>query len=129
MAMPMGFTIKKTIALVNCLAKLHNFCIDEVDGSSGVFSVDQPLAEDAANIASNIAGSVPMVRNEQVRETLGINVDTPDGLIAGGEHFEDVPRANRRQRDVDQNMLPRTKLCKHVEDMQKVRPSTRKRRN
>ena len=56
MAMPMGFTIKKTIALVNCLAKLHNFCIDEVDGSSGVFSVDQPLAEDAANIASNVAG-------------------------------------------------------------------------
>ena len=25
MAMPMGITVKKTIALVNCLAKLHNF--------------------------------------------------------------------------------------------------------
>lgn len=84
------------------------------DGSSSAFSVDQPLAEDAANIASCSNGCVPVVRNEQIREVLGINVNTPEGLIGRGKHFDDVPRANRRQRDIDKNILPRTKLCKHV---------------
>lgn len=129
MAMPLGLSIKKTIAMVNALAKLHNFCIDEVDGSSGDYSVvDHPLAEDAANIVNCPDGSVPVVRNDQVHEILGINVDTPESLIGGGEHFDDVPRANRRRRDVDQSMLPRTKLCKHVEDTHKVRPSCRRRK-
>lgn len=31
MAMPRNLSIKKIIAMVNALAKLHNFCIDEHD--------------------------------------------------------------------------------------------------
>ncbi len=35
-ALPSGITIKKTVAMVNALAKLHNFCIDCVDRTSFV---------------------------------------------------------------------------------------------
>ena len=30
-AMPLNITIVRTVAMVNCLARLHNFCIDEAD--------------------------------------------------------------------------------------------------
>ena len=32
----MGITIQKTVALVNALAKLHNYCIDWKDGTDRV---------------------------------------------------------------------------------------------
>jgi hypothetical protein len=123
MAMPQGIAVKKTIALVNCVAKLHNFCIDEVDDA-----IDG-LTEDACNVECGAGGFVPTVANNTIRDVLDMNVQTPEALVGGGDHFDDVPRALGRSRTVASSelILPRTKLCKHVEDMHMVRPTSNRR--
>ena len=63
MAMPNGVKIKKTIALVNALAKLHNFCIDKNDGNTPTSNVDQALFEDLVNVEGYNSGFVPLVHN------------------------------------------------------------------
>jgi hypothetical protein len=89
MAIPQNISAKKTIAIVNCLAKLHNFCITEVD------LIDEVLSEDSNNIECDGVGFVEMVANQEVLDVLDANVETPDALHGGGEHFDDVPRASR----------------------------------
>ena len=46
-AIPRGISVQKTIALVNCLAKLHNFCIDQTTeadiGIPDVLPIDRPI--------------------------------------------------------------------------------------
>ena len=123
MAMPMCITVKKTIALVNCLGKLHNFCIDEVD------MVSDGLTGDNCNIECSESGFVPMISNHGIADVLGTEVATPDALVGGGEHFDDVPRALRRNRSAVNNstMLPRTKLCAHVQSTHMVRPASNRR--
>ncbi|KAL3786233.1 hypothetical protein HJC23_002484 [Cyclotella cryptica] len=123
MAMPIGITVKKTIALVNCLAKLHNFCIEEVDAAA------EGLREDDSHIQCSDSGYVPMVTNNTIRDVLGAEVQTPDSLIGGGDNFDEVPLSMRRDRTSAsaEFTLPRTKLCKHVEDMHMVRPVSNRR--
>jgi hypothetical protein len=91
MAMPRGITIQRTIAMVFALAKLHNFCIDEVDGENAAI-----LHRDEQHIITNEHGSVPLVGNNQA------GTDTPQDLIGGGEHFNDVPRDSRRSVESDE---------------------------
>ena len=122
MAIPNGVSVKKTIALVNALAKLHNFCISETDGDRAGSTADEPLVEDLANMESDENGFVPMVRNSEIESVLDIAVDTPDDLVGGGEHFDDVPRECRRNNRTEQDMLPRAKLCMHVANLHAVRP-------
>jgi hypothetical protein len=57
--MPCGFSIKKIIALVNALAKLHNFCINKQDGTP-----DSILAVDTEHLMHNEGGSIEMVSND-----------------------------------------------------------------
>ncbi len=56
MAMPKGLGIAQIIALVNCLAKLHNLCIDEAGGGRQL----QPLNVDTHHIMNSEDGFVPM---------------------------------------------------------------------
>jgi hypothetical protein len=126
MAMPMGITVKKTIALVNCLAKLHNFCIDEAD------SATECLREDNCNIESSESGFVPMAANRDIADVLGLKMATPDGLLGGGHHFHDVPRAGRRDSRSTANAastteLPRERLCSQVQSKHMVRPASNRR--
>ena len=123
MAMPIGISIKKTIALVNALAKLHNFCIDEVDGNST--TINESLAEDVVNMEMNGSGYVPMLPNAEIRNVMEVEVNTPNDLMGGGQHFDDVPRENRRNRD--EKRLPRTQLCNWVASKHAVRPSANRR--
>jgi hypothetical protein len=121
-AIPQNISVKKTIALVDCLEKLHNFCINEAD------SVDDTLCKDSNHIECDGAGFVQMVSNREIRDVLDANIETPDALIGGGEHFDDVPRASRRDRSVNyEATLPRSKLCMHVESTHMVRPHANKR--
>ena len=61
MEMPYGITIKKTIALVNALTKLHNFCIDEFNGNSTVVHVNEFLCEPLVNMEDYESGFVLLV--------------------------------------------------------------------
>jgi hypothetical protein len=83
--MPCGFSIKKIIAFVNVLVKLHNFCINEQDGTP-----DSILAVDAEHLIHSEGGSLKMVS----RETHDVPV--PEGIIDCGHHCQDVPCAHWR---------------------------------
>ena len=96
MAMPRGLSIGRIIALVNCLAKLHNFCIKEVDAGK-IMSRDTTLLPqlniDTHHIMSHEDGFVPMEASNNNRDLL------PHALMDGGHHFNDVPRNICRQRE------------------------------
>jgi hypothetical protein len=55
MAMPSNITIDKTIVLINALARIHNFCIDEVDkGDPTWHDEEYPLPHDENNIINSV---------------------------------------------------------------------------
>jgi hypothetical protein len=113
MAMPKGLSISRIIALVNCLAKLHNFCIDEVDGS-----LLQSLNIDNAHMMNNEDGYVPMESSKEH------GVSMPRALMNAGHHFQDISRNERRQRERcnPEGTLPRQRLLQQVIDSHLKRP-------
>ena len=116
-AMPCGISIQRTIALVNALAKLHNFCIDQNEMNSVESSID-----DRFRIENNELGFVPL------EETNNCDVAVPVQLLDGGNHLDDISRLERRRHDrnTTQNhdglVLPREKLLGHVIDGHVARP-------
>lgn len=115
-ALPRGITIKKAIAMVNALAKLHNFCIGKAqEMEAGIAEI---LQHDNLAIQNAHGGYV----------TLDVidNADCPipTALLGGGEHFSDVPLSQRRPRNPSEHekSLPRYKLLQHVIDSHMVRP-------
>lgn len=61
-ALPKGISILKSIALVNCLTKLHNYCIDQTE----VLAIDRAAFTNAAggfitlDEVENADGPVPV---------------------------------------------------------------------
>lgn len=110
--MPLNITIRKTIALVNALAKLHNFCIDQNEAD-----VPKTSGRDRCTLMMNPQGYIP----------LDVNA-IPTQLLDSGNHFEDVPRESRdarRRRPGELQLpstLPRTLLLQKVIDSHRVRP-------
>jgi hypothetical protein len=80
--MPCNFSITKIIALVNALAKLQNFCIDEQECAP-----DSDLNVDHEYMMSNKGGYIGMVSNDTH------DIPIPEGLMDCSHHFQDVPRA------------------------------------
>jgi len=76
--------------MVNALAKLHNFCIDEVDGTDSD-EIGDLLYQDLVHIEGIEGGFVDLTINAEAEHVLGSTVTTPDRLIGGGGHFDDVP--------------------------------------
>ncbi len=85
-AMPLGITIKKTVAMVNALAKLHNFCIDCVDRTS---FVEDSISEDVSNIVNSDLGHV------MLEDVDGCAVQLPLQIMDPGHHFDDIPETQR----------------------------------
>jgi hypothetical protein len=115
-AMPKGIGIVRIIALVNALAKLHNFCIGEHE------LISQELNVDALHIINNEDGFVTMVSSREHGLSL------PLALMEPGHHFRDVPRSSRRQQErVNAEVnLPRQQLLKQVIDTHLKRPTINK---
>jgi hypothetical protein len=128
-AMPKGITIKKVIALVNAMAKLHNFCIDQVDGreeGGNDQEMDEPTPQDRFHIMESTIGFVELEQNEEGNSNLVV----PRELLESGHHFDEVPRHQRMYRRGEEGqladkLLPREKLHDKVVDSHKVRPSTK----
>ena len=104
MAMPRRLSIGRIIALVNALAKLHNFCIEEVEGGKLLLL---QLNIDTNNIMNHEDGFVPMEASNNNDDIL-----LPRVLMDAGHHFRDVPRNVRRQREQIEKKcnLPRQRL-------------------
>jgi hypothetical protein len=119
----MNVSVKKTVALVVALAKLHNYCIDNDDSSP------------ASNTASDqwqheVNGAVPLVTITDSRLTSEDVV--PEQLMDGGNHFDDVGgmngRYNRQRRydyisRVNGTALPRERLHSHIAATGLTRPT------
>ena len=121
MAMPKGLRIKRIIALVNALAKLHNFCIDEKDDCSADRLLN-PLSNDTLHIMSDVNGFVPLEAGREHGTLL------PRALMDGGHHFSDIPRSIRRQLErqllLGSSLAPRQQLLEQVINSHLKRPST-----
>jgi len=79
--LPATLGIYKINALVMCLARLHNYCINRR-------LKDAPaLAKDSVEIASH--GGIPLERS-------ALNEMSPDQLLHGGEHFDEWDREGLR---------------------------------
>lgn len=116
LAIPMNVTLVKVVALVNCLAKLHNFCIDE--------GVLDSMPADLHHLRTTRGGVI-------VLEGLSESAQKPVGLIDGGHHSNDYPRdeAVRRIRNSG-IVLPRTLLLNQViMQPHRRRPTPRGRRS
>ena len=123
-AIPCNVTIVKTVALVSCLARLHNFCIDQVERSKERDEDILPL--DLEHLMNGEVGYVEMVNVTDSR----YNVPIPKGIMDGGNHFDDCPWAARQSRQaevVGNNELPQTMLLNHVIYSNKTRPCANKR--
>jgi hypothetical protein len=111
---PCCISIKKTTALVMCLCRLHNYCIDQSD-----ITVAINTRVDDLNIA--VEGGVPLAGARNL----------PQQLIGGGEHFDDT-RSRERQHDVERatnilgatghEQLPRERLRRMVVQKDLCRP-------
>ena len=120
-AIPLNITISKTIALVHALAKLHNFCIDEQESDAdflGDYTIPDTMQNDEDHIMMQDEGYIPM----NVSDT---GKCIPFGLVDGGHHLDDVPRAARRHRSAVDYVIggvnrPRESLLLRVVESQKT---------
>ena len=112
---PKNYSVKKTIATVNCLCKVHNFLIDM--NPVNARTVPPSSYEDEFNMAIN--GAVPITPRD------GTNFSVAGQLMGAGEHFDDDPnRALRRRvsRRYNADCLPRTNMLIHINQQDLRRP-------
>ena len=119
----MRVSLKKTVALVWALAKIHNFCIDEDDG-------DVPSLTALDERRNEMTGAVPLVPTPNLESSRDV---APRQLMDGGNHFDDMIgqscRYNRQQRQYDYasrtegRALPRDILHSLVTDAGLTRPT------
>jgi DDE superfamily endonuclease len=114
-------TVSKVTAMVRCLCRLHNFCIDERLGAEGIeveeqtASIPEHLDSDRTNIAL-ASGGQSLVDG-------GENGFGAEGLLHGGDHFDDVPRSMRTSRKKSADVLPREIMCDIIERWDLRRPT------
>ena len=116
--MPCNFSIPKIIALVNALAKLHNFCINEKEGDADVL-----LNVDEEYVMTNTGGYIEMVSDDRTQHDIPI----PAAIMDCGHHFQDVPRTywrlwNNRSNNPDVE-LPRKEMHDKVVNLHACRPN------
>ncbi len=121
-AIPTNITIVRTVALVSCLVRLHNFCINKGERLCEMSCEDEaPLPMDLENMMNNPEGYVPLVTNDNH------DVAIPTAIMDAGHHFDDCSRAARRGKHIEviaNNDLPRTILLNHIVDSHETHPHT-----
>ena len=109
---PQHYTIKKIQAAVSCMARLHNFLIND-----GEMYSPTPSDDDALTLA--VDGAVPISVREGVR--------VPLQLMDVGNHHDDDPTRQRRSRATfNQTILPRERLFDTICEKGLERPPARR---
>ncbi len=84
-AIPLNITIVRTVALVSCLARLHNFCIDEGGQLCEMSRENEALPMDLENMTNNPEGYVPLVTDDNREVAILV------AIMDAGHHFDDYP--------------------------------------
>ncbi len=108
---PSGISVVRFIALVNAIAKLHNFCIDIEDKALAL------IPEDYHSLVTNPNGYVPL------EENVFSGLVLPTQIMGGGHHFNDVDRGFCR----GQALIDLSRQCLHNEVVNRhlIRPRSR----
>jgi hypothetical protein len=114
MVMPQNVSLAKTTAMVMALAKIHNYCTDEVD-----LLLQSTVTDGFCNV--NI-GAVPMVMLPEA------NMVVPEGLLHAGHHFDNLGSNYHRNRQSSSVQLPRDKVHEYVaaKGLQRPKPVARR---
>ena len=132
--------MKKVIAIVACLCKIHNWLIDSTLGPISTHPIPPSTDDDA--LAMAVGGGVPLER----RMGHAGEDRLPNQLLDAGEHFDDDPSRTLRRsvahpvppttvdgrRDsnrLNSELLPRDNLRLKVEAMGLRRPPANVRNN
>jgi hypothetical protein len=113
---PKNISIKKTILLLNALARLHNFCINELPIDDQ--EIPEELNVDTVNMMKDVEGYVSMDIVE------GSEVRIPTALMDGGDHLNDISRNQRttHERRNPDRQTPCYKLLQQVISKHMKRP-------
>jgi len=126
--LPARMGLKKQIALVMCLVRLHNFCIDNYPGNSCSNAATGGAAGSAMSSNSDRdVAALPVSGVDEWAISNSGGVDPPSShtdpipaeLLNGGEHFNDFGVMDHRNREVNS---PRSKMKEMVERSGKHRP-------
>ena len=119
---PLNVHIGRVSALVTCLCRLHNYCID-----SGLPALSRTSEEDERSIHR-----VARQRSAQRGGTrmAAINLDRharPDGLLDGGDHFSDCEGRGRGRPAAAEAETPMDGMLRQVQEQGLVRPPIQRR--
>ena len=120
-ALSSKLTLQKIGSLIICLCCLHNFCINEQLKARGTFDENILPATEADEFQIASTGGVPLERSSRDPD---LNELSPEQLLHGGEHFDDVPRTVRRrlERCAVGEKLPRDVMVEIVQRKLMKRP-------
>ena len=104
-------SVTRVIALVNTLARLHNYCL----GASILVPLD---ADIEYMMNEHEDGYVAMDSSDDHGITM------PTALMDVGHHFDEVPRNIRRNRSTKEEVMPREILHDVVLNLHAQRPKT-----
>ena len=82
--MPKNVSIKRVIATVNALAKLHNFCINQTSLSD---DIPRSLEKDSCYMMNKDDGYIDMISDKEH------DTSVPIKLMKVGHHCDEVPKA------------------------------------
>ncbi len=114
MAISNKITVTRMIALVNTLARLHNFCFEEL--------VPNQLEIDTENMINWEEGYVALEDSNEHR------IPMPTTLMDAGHHFKDLPWIARRNRVINtagEEDMPRNFLLDVVLNLHLRHPNIR----
>jgi hypothetical protein len=111
---PQNITLKKTIALVVSLTKLHNYCIEEADIATEATVGDR--------FTNRNNGCVRMVFSDA-------KMELPEGLLYGGHHRDDMlSNSSHSHSNQPSEIFPREILLAQVVAKNLKRPTPKRRR-
>ena len=129
MRRPLSMSILKVPALVECLMRLHNYCIDNPDSrhTPGCLPDDAIAIHRCARRRTPNKTEKTTKTKKAKKPSSSIVLDelgSPSGLIGSGHHFLDVPCAsNKRPTSKTNGDTPMRQLIQHIADMDLRRPT------
>ncbi|KAL7541332.1 hypothetical protein ACHAWF_012614 [Thalassiosira exigua] len=116
---PLDMSVQKVPAIVTCLMRLHNFCIDHDSRKT-----PSPICNDERVVSRSAQRTKGKDSGVSHRAITLDNVGRPDGLLGAGHHFHDEPGGRGRRPDANINCrhTPMRQMIKQVKDQDLTRP-------